>query len=357
MTPSTYNTLEKSNSVRGEDSDEMGIDTPGMVVLFGSGETSRAGQRTYDWVLGRMKPPVSIAVLETPAGFQPNSARVAEKVADFFRAHLQNHRPQVTVVSARQRGTPFSPDDPALLAPLLEAKAAFLGPGSPTYAVQQLQGSLAWEYLVARHRLGSAVLLASAATIAAGTLALPVYEIYKVGAELHWHPGLDFFGPYGLPLVLVPHWDNREGGAELDTSRAYMGQERFGRLLQLVPSEVTVAGIDEHTALVVDIGSETCRVMGRGGVTLLRTGEEARFPSGRSFPISCLGPFRRPPQGYGVRPEVWDAVLTAQRRASEGETRPRRCSLKWKPERQPGRAGTGERPTTCARVSLASAGG
>jgi hypothetical protein len=288
---------------------------PGLVVLFGSGETSASGRKVYDWLLGRLSPPIQVAVLETPAGFEPNSALVAGRVADFFRHRLKNYRPQVTVVPARKRGTPFSPDDPAIVAPLLVANVIFLGPGSPTYAVRQLRNSLAWQIVVARHRLGAAVILASAALVAASARALPVYEIYKVGEDPRWHDGLDFFGPYGLSLVFVSHWNNREGGADLDTSRCFMGQARFAQLLALLPADVTVVGIDEHTALVVDLEAETCQVMGRGGVTLLRGEGEERFTRGQTFPIGELGPFQRPEPQSGVPPEVWKRVVTARSKA------------------------------------------
>ena len=287
---------------------------PGLVALFGSGETSASGRKVYDWLLGHLSPPIQVAVLETPAGFELNSALVAGRVADFFRHRLQNYRPQVTVVPARKRGTPFSPDDLAIVAPLLVANVIFLGPGSPTYAVRQLRDSLAWQIVVAGHRLGAAVILASAALIAASARALPVYEIYKVGEEPRWHDGLDFFGPYGLSLVFVSHWNNREGGADLDTSRCFMGKARFAQLLALLPAEVTVVGIDEHTALVVDLEAETCRVMGRGGVTLLRGGGEERFARGQTFPIGELGPFQRPEPQSGIPLEVWRRVLAARSR-------------------------------------------
>lgn len=285
---------------------------PGLVVLFGSGETSASGRRVHDWLLRRLAPPIQVAVLETPAGFQPNSARVAEQVADFIRHRLQNYRPQVVVVPARKQGTSFSPDDPAIVAPLLQANVIFMGPGSPTYAVRQLRDSLAWHTLVARHRLGAAMVLASAAIIALGAHTLPVYEIYKAGEELHWWRGLDFFGPYGLSLVFVSHWNNTEGGADLDTSRCFMGRARFEQLLTLLPSEAKVVGIDEHTALVVDLGAGTCRVLGRDGVTLLREGEEERFTSGQTFALTELGPFQMPEPETGIPLEVWERVQAAQ---------------------------------------------
>ncbi|MCU0489120.1 MAG: hypothetical protein MUE67_09235 [Anaerolineales bacterium] len=255
------------------------VPPPGLVVLFGSGETSPSGRKVFDQALRSLPQPPRVALLETPAGFELNSARVIGRVAEFLEHRLQNYQPQTRVIAARARGTPFSPDALEVVAPLLEADLIFMGPGSPTYAVRQLRDSLAWQMLQARHRLGAALVLASAATIALSTYALPVYEIYKVGEDLHWKPGLDFFGSYGLPLVFIPHWNNNDGGEELDTSRCFMGQARFARLMALLPPDLTVVGIDEKTALILDISAGRGQVSGLGGVTLIHTGHGHRDPA------------------------------------------------------------------------------
>lgn len=290
---------------------------PGLVVLFSSGETSASGQRVYDWLFQRLERPIRMAVLETPAGFQPNSALVAEKVAEFITHRLQNYDPQVTVVPARKRGTPFSPDDPEVVAPMLRSNVIFAGAGSPTYAVWQLRDSLAWHTLVARHRLGAAIVLASAGVIAASLQALPVYEIYKVGDDLHWCPGLDLFGAYGLSLCFVSHWDNKEGGVDLDTSRGFIGQVRFEQLRRLLPAETTIVGLDEHTALVIDLAAQNCRVLGLGGVCLCHGGEEHRFEHGQIFPVSRFGSLQMPEPQVGIPREVWERVRVAQAEAEE----------------------------------------
>jgi hypothetical protein len=284
----------------------------GLVVLFGSGEISASGRKIYDWLLKRLPPPISISILETPAGFELNSAQVAGRVADFLCQRLQNYTPQVTVIPARKRGTPFSPDNPDIIAPLLQSNVIFLGPGSPTYTVRQLQDSLAWHTVVARHRLGAALVLASAATLAASARTLPVYEIYKVGEELHWQPGLDFFKAHGLSLIFIPHWNNTDGGAGLDTSRCFMGKARFEQLLALLPPGGKVVGLDEHTALVLDLNGGTGQVMGRGGITLLQGRTEQRFASGQIFPLTDLGPLQVPQPDAGLPGEVWRAVQAAR---------------------------------------------
>jgi len=285
-------------------------------VLFGSGETTRTGGRIFEVVAQRLARLTEVAVLETPAGFEPNSAHVAGRVAEAVRQRLQDRRLDITIVPARKRGTAFSPDDPEVTRPLLSADMIFFGPGSPTYTIRQLRDSLAWHRLMACNRHGAAIVLASAAVIAIGRLSLPVYEIYKCGEDLHWREGLDFFGAYGLALVFVPHWNNTEGGRELDTSRCFMGRDRFAELLALLPSALTVVGIDERTALIVDLAEETCRVLGIGGVTVVKGSHEQYFGHSETFAVGQLGPFRYPEPVAGIPPEVWAEVSAV--RAPDG---------------------------------------
>ena len=267
----------------------------------------------YETLLRRMGRSTSprIAVLETPAGFEPNSSQVAGKIADFFRRRLASFSPRVEVVPARKRGTPYSPDDPALLEGVLRADLVLLGPGSPSYAVRQLRGSPAWHAVTARHLLGGTTVLASAAMIAAGALSLPVYEIFKVGEDPRWEDGLDLMGRHGLSLVLVPHWNNTDGGKELDTSRCYMGQERFDALRGLIEGDRTIVGLDESTALVIDPTEGRGEVLGMGGVTLIRSGRESIYNAPQTFPLSELGPFQAASGRGDVAADVWDAAVAA----------------------------------------------
>jgi hypothetical protein len=148
--------------------------------------------------------------------------------------------------------------------------------------------------------------------IAIGAQALPVYEIYKVGQDLHWQPGLNLFGAYGLQLAFVPHWNNTEGGTELDTSRCFMGEERFERLLAMLPPDLTVVGIDEHTALLADLEAGTAEVIGSGNVTIIRPASGRPFATSDHFPLSELGPFHQPRPDAGLPPDVWtEAMSTA----------------------------------------------
>jgi hypothetical protein len=310
---------------------------PGPIVLFGSGETSPSAQKVFDYILRGMPTFPQIALLETPAGFELNSEQVIGRIGDFLQHNLQNYHPQVGVIPARAKGSAFSPEDPEIVAPLLTADMVFMGPGSPTYAVRQLKDSLAWHTLQARHRLGAALVFASAAVIAISRYALPVYEIYKVGEDLHWKPGLDLLGQYDLPLVFIPHWNNNDGGTELDTSRCFMGQRRFASLMAQLPSGLTVMGIDENTALVLEPAAGEGRVIGPGGVTLIHTGhnhetylDEAdlsgtglediareynshvhTYQHGQVFALTECCPMRVPGDGSGLPDSVWYQAIEA----------------------------------------------
>lgn len=295
--------------------------TFGPIALLGSGETSLAGGRLFDAIAARLPKPLRIAVLETPAGFELNSPQVAGRVAEFIRTRLQNYQPHVDILPARKRGTPFSPDDPHLLQPLLRADLVFMGPGSPTYAVRQLAGSLAWDILRARHRLGAAIVFASAATIAVGARVVPVYEIYKVGEDVFCPPGLDLFADFGLALSCVPHWNNTDGGADVDTSRCFLGMERFEQWCQMLPPGHTTLGLDEHTGIIIDFSAGICTVSGVSSVTLLRACDPQIFPTGATFSVDELGAVHCPESPQERIPaRVWQMVMEA--RQAEGPDEP-----------------------------------
>ena len=319
--------------------------TPGPIVLFGSGETSPSGQKVFDALFHQLPREPRCALLETAAGFELNSYRVIERVGDFLKKRLQNYRPKVEIIRARGRNLPESPDNPAIVASLLQADMIFMGPGSPTYAVRQLKNSLAWHILLARHALGAALVFASAGVVAISSYALPVYEIYKAGEDLHWRDGLDFFGIYGFSLAMIPHWNNQEGGEELDTSRCFMGQERFTRLAKQLPPRQTILGIDENTALMMDLKTGTGQVLGAGEVSWIHVGHlhpgsevtefvhaagldeviGARgghvhcYQAGETFELAECCPLRMPLAGQGVPPEVWQQALEAAGRGAPSE--------------------------------------
>ncbi len=286
--------------------------TLGQIAFLGSGETSLAGGRIFESLAHHIEDPLRIALMETPAGFELNSAQVVGRVGDFMKTRLQNYRPVVDVIPARKKNSAFSPDDPEIVKPLLYANMIFMGPGSPTYGIRNLKDTLTWDVIRARHRLGATLVFASAATISIGAHALPVYEIYKVGQDVHMVDGLNLFSDFGLHVSFIPHWNNAEGGVDLDTSRCFIGMDRFKEWCDLLPSDNETIGLDEHTGLIIDFETGLCEVNGVSSVSLVRECDPEMYPSGSKFPLSELGEFRIPdPVENGIPDHVWDMVINA----------------------------------------------
>lgn len=282
------------------------------MAFLGSGETSLAGGRIFEALARKLDGKPRIALLETPAGFELNSAQVVGKVGDFMKTRLQNYGAAVDVIPARKKGSEFSPDDPEIIKPLLHANMIFMGPGSPTYAIRHLKDTLAWDVVRARHRLGATLVFASAATISIGAHALPVYEIYKVGEDVHAVDGLNLFADFGLYLSIIPHWNNAEGGADLDTSRCFVGMDRFAEWCDRIPIENQTVGLDEHTGLIIDFDTGMCEVNGVSSVSLVRECDPEIYPSGTNFPLSELGKLKIPePLSDGIPADVWEMVVNA----------------------------------------------
>jgi len=235
-------------------------------------------------VMSKIAEPVRAVFLDTPAGFQLNADEISAKAAQYFK---QRFKIDLSVASfkAIAAATPVEVDD--ALRKLRRANYIFAGPGSPTYAVRNWQKTPILEEMARRLATGAHLVFASAAAIAMGRYALPVYEIYKVGEEPHWVEGLDLLGSYGLELAIVSHWNNAEGGTH-DTRYCFMGEPRFKHLEKSLPDSTTILGIDEYTACIVDLNSAECQVMGAGQVTIRHRGRETYHPAPTTFKLDQL---------------------------------------------------------------------
>jgi hypothetical protein len=256
---------------------------PGLLTLIGSGEASAGMTRLHRRLIARLGAPARPAFLDTPAGFELG----LEAVHARFREYVER-RLVLPFALASYRSASASPDSvAAALQAISGANYILAGPGSPSYAVQHWRGSPVFEAVVDRWQAGAQLVWASSAAIALSRYVLPVYEIYKVGAPLHWLDGLDLLGAYGLNLAIVTHWDNAEGGSH-DSRACFMGLERFERLRAMLPPGVVTLGIDEHTTCTLDLQSGTVEVSGRGGVTLLDRNLERKHAHGETFPLDEL---------------------------------------------------------------------
>ncbi|OUC96407.1 hypothetical protein [Streptosporangium minutum] len=254
-------------------------DRPGVLVLMGSGETSPTMVEVHRSVVRRLGGRPRAVLLDTPYAFQENAADISSRARRYF---------------ARSVGL-----DVEVGTEIAGADWVFSGPGSPTFALDRWTATPVAAELRGRVRArDGATVLASAAACTAGVAAVPVYEIYKVGAEPHWREGLDLLGALGLQVAVIPHYDNAEGGTH-DTRYCYLGERRLAFLERLLPPDAAVLGIDEHTAVVFDLRAESVQVAGRGGLTVRRPGSRTLLPAGTATGLAEL---RRLIRGGGEGP-------------------------------------------------------
>jgi len=265
--------------------------TPRILALMGSGETAPTMVTTHRRLAGRLvdgpaavRAGVRAVVLDTPYGFQENAPELAERAVAYFSESIDVDLAVAGLTRMRDA-------DPLVieqgLAAIRSSDYVFAGPGSPTYAVDQWRGTVVPELLTTKLDTGGIVVFASAAALTMGSHTVPVYEIYKCGMEPHWVDGLGILGHIGINAVVIPHFDNAEGGHH-DTRFCYLGERRLVQMEALLPTDTWVLGVDEHTGLVIDLDAGRADVVGNGTVTVRVDGASQVHPSGSTIALEHL---------------------------------------------------------------------
>lgn len=250
-----------------------------ILAIMGSGETSPTMVTAHKALVGELGVTRPDAVLlDTPYAFQENAADISARAVAYFASSV-----------GLDVGVLASAADPGGDAARVRAADwVFSGPGSPTYALARWRESPLGMALRERVATGTGVtVLASAAAATVGVAAVPVYEIYKVGAAPHWLDGLDLLAAVGLRVAVIPHYDNSEGGTH-DTRYCYLGDRRLAQMERELPADAAVLGIDEHTAVIFDLIAETAEVRGRGALTIRKNGVSTVLGAPAVLPIADL---------------------------------------------------------------------
>jgi len=289
----------------------------GKIVLMGSGELTATMVKVHQELLKRLSDSPKAVFMDTPAGFQLNVDLISQRAREYFRQHV---RQELVIASLKSTETTPDFEKEQAFHTLREADYVLIGPGSPTYAVRHLMETPVPEILIRRIESGGCLVAASAAALTVGRFTLPVYEIYKVGEDLHWVDGMNILRHFDFNLVVIPHWNNAEGGNH-DTRFCFMGEPRFNKLTSLLPADVSVLGLDEHTACIMDLERQEAEVKGIGRIILRRGDTETTFEKGDRFPLDILResvrtadwrPIRNPDGGETnqtpVRRSFWEEI-------------------------------------------------
>ena len=282
-----------------------------MLAIIGSGETSPTMVTVHRDLVSRLglNSPQAI-VLATPYAFQENAADVSARAQRYFADSVSlrvriaaSTSPHADPGMALPLTGEDDEDEGRQAADIRTADWVFAGPGSPSYALAHWRAGPVAAGLRDRVLAGHGItVLASAAAATVGRFAVPVYEIYKAGGAPRWLPGLDLLGTLGLNVAVIPHYDNAEGG-RYDTRHCYLGERRLAMMERELAADTAVLGVDEHTAVLLNLRTEDIEIRGRGGVTVRRSGVSVVLPAGTRLAAADLRDLvlGRPPGTGGRR--------------------------------------------------------
>lgn len=248
----------------------------------GTGQSAGRGAGRRNGRAHRLK----AAIIDTPYGFQSNADALSTTLLEYFRDRIGL---SASVATLRRSDTDVLARETAYRR-IREAVFTFSGPGSPSYALRHWAGTEIPNLFADKLARGGALVLASAAALCVGRLAVPVYEIYKAGEEPCWLPALDVLSTVGISAAVIPHYDNAEGAGH-DTRFCFLGARRLEVLEEQLPADVYILGIDEHTCVLLDLDAERASVHGRGVLTIRERGATTTIPAGEEIPLADL---RRP---------------------------------------------------------------
>jgi len=255
----------------------------GTIVILGSGETAPGMVKVHRAILDSLET-VRGVTLDTPYGFQENVPQLTEKITSFFATSLTTTLNPASLTSF-EKTTELQHE---IFRDLLRnANYAFAGPGSPSYALKQWLPLGLGELLEDVLARDGVVCFSSAAALTLGERTAPIYEMYKVGDPPSWLPGLDLLRVAGLRCAIIPHFDNAEGGNH-DTRFCYLGEPRLLRLEALLDPEIAVLGVDEHTAVIINLTADSLEVRGRGAAYWRSGGTQRTLEQGAPIPLSAL---------------------------------------------------------------------
>lgn len=291
---------------------------PGIITLMGSGELTASMVEVHKALVKRHGNDARAVFIDTPAGFQLNADHISQRAVDYFQTRVQ-HPLTIASLKSADAGDPIATE--RSYRALNQADYILIGPGSPTYALRQWRRTRVPELIARRIQAGGSLVAASAAALTVGRFTLPVYEIYKVGQPPYWEEGLNILQRFGFDWVVLPHWNNAEGGNH-DTRFCFMGEPRMTQLEALLPASVTLVGLDEHTALVIDLSRTSATIRGIGRVTIRRQGQERIFTKGDHLPLALLrgeteitasgpalpSPHEKTPSAAVEKDTVWDPL-------------------------------------------------
>lgn len=194
-----------------------------------------------------------VSIIPAAAAPDDNHRRAGENGVRWFRSL------GATAVVALPLIDRVSAEDPGVVRDLHQSTFIYILGGFPRYLEQTLTGSAGWAAIIEAYRNGAVVAGASAGAMVLCSL----YFDPDSGKVLQ-----------GLGLVpntcFLPHNDA-------------FGHKWVPRLVTLLPTTVTLIGVDEETAILSGTASGKWGVSGKGGATIYQASTTKRYKDGAVF--------------------------------------------------------------------------
>jgi cyanophycinase len=238
---------------------------PGPVALVGSGEYLDIMNDTDRYlleVLGGLGE-VTVALLPTASGLESNGPTYWNDLGlhHFQQLGVQDIRATHIIDRAGAH-------DPEQLKLLRDVDFYYFSGGNPLHIIETLRDTPAWQIIKDAYEAGAVLAGCSAGAMMLSGRTISIRQAMLDGK-------IDLVESLGIvpELIVLPHFDRMSN---------FLDQQRFKRLLQSVPSDYTVVGVDEDTALVrisANAYKQTdslWRVMGRQTVKIFARDAEPR---------------------------------------------------------------------------------
>ena len=111
---------------------------PRILTIMGSGETAPTMVTVHRAMAARLPKSARAVLLDTPYGFQENASELADKAQEYFRTSVNldlDVAGMTRIVGADSLAVERG------MQSVSEAQYVFAGPGSPTYALRQWEGT------------------------------------------------------------------------------------------------------------------------------------------------------------------------------------------------------------------------
>jgi len=220
----------------------------GWFGLLGSGEFQPWSHEVDDWLLDRVTGDGRVLVVPTASA--PEGDEVFSGWAQTGLSHFADAEVPAELLEVRDR---TDADDRLIAERVESASLVYFSGGNPAYLATSLRGTALWRAIVNGLDRGMGYIGCSAGMACLGRKA-PDSSAEGFSPDL-WGQGLELF-----PRAwLGPHWDMLDRFAP----------GLVDHMIQTVPAEDLLVGVDEQTAMVGD--GDRWQVVGRGGVHV-RTG-------------------------------------------------------------------------------------